>query len=428
MNVQQQTVAQAQPQQPTSPAMQQAQAAVAAAGWYPGYMMPGVGMPGMAGVPATGAAAAPAGVAPGGTVVAAAGPVPATGFAPGFDSRSCRGLYVGNLDTKVTDMLLYEIFSTIGLVESCKVIKDKNGISAGYGFVDYYDHETADRALTHLNGRKIYNSEIKVNWAYAGGQRGGEEAGATSKDHYHIFVGDLSPEIDDKALFKAFSAFGTISDARVMWDQNTGRSRGYGFVAFRSKQEAERALQEMNGEWLGNRAIRCNWANQKQMSGMESNSADYETVFNQSPPTNTTVYVGNLAPEINEPLVRSIFNEYGFIEEVRMQKDKGYAFLRYSTHEQAAKAITGVNGRTIGSKAVKCSWGKERSGGAGGVLGPSYPAAAPSYPAYYQPGVPPTYYAQPSVYNQQYYGSAGYGQQYQQYQQYGSGYEHPYSS
>jgi len=141
--------------------MQQAQAAVAAAGWYPGYMMPGVGMPGMVGVPPTGAVAPTAGGA-GGTVVASAGPVPATGFAPGFDSRSCRGLYVGNLDTKVkyktnrlhvaylvtsklefvrqhllkslcssscfnqvTDMLLYEIFSTIGLVESCKVIKDK---------------------------------------------------------------------------------------------------------------------------------------------------------------------------------------------------------------------------------------------------------------------------------------------------------------
>ena len=82
--------------------MQQAQAAVAAAGWYPGYMMPGVGMPGM---PATGVAAAP-GAAAGGTVVAAAGPVPAGGFAPGFDSRSCRGLYVGNLDTKVCEALL----------------------------------------------------------------------------------------------------------------------------------------------------------------------------------------------------------------------------------------------------------------------------------------------------------------------------------
>lgn len=53
------------------------------------------------------------------------------------------------------------------------------------------------------------------------------------------------------------------SEARVMWDQTTGKSRGFGFVAFRERQDAEQAIATMNGEWLGSRAIRCNWANQK---------------------------------------------------------------------------------------------------------------------------------------------------------------------
>ncbi len=48
-----------------------------------------------------------------------------------------------------------------------------------------------------------------------------------------------------------------------MWDMKTGRSRGYGFVAFRERPDAEKALSSMDGEWLGSRAIRCNWANQK---------------------------------------------------------------------------------------------------------------------------------------------------------------------
>ncbi len=51
--------------------------------------------------------------------------------------------------------------------------------------------------------------------------------------HYHVFVGDLGPEVNDEALGKAFGAFGTLSEARVMWDMNSGKSRGYGFLAFR---------------------------------------------------------------------------------------------------------------------------------------------------------------------------------------------------
>ena len=57
--------------------------------------------------------------------------------------------------------------------------------------------------------------------------------------------------------------YGIISEARVMWDQSTGKSRGFGFVAFRERADAEQAIATMNGEWLGSRAIRCNWANQK---------------------------------------------------------------------------------------------------------------------------------------------------------------------
>ena len=84
-----------------------------------------------------------------------------------------------------------------------------------------------------------------------------------TSNHFHIFVGDLSNEVNDEVLLQAFSAFGSVSEARVMWDMKTGRSRGYGFVAFRDRGDAEKALSSMDGEWLGSRAIRCNWANQK---------------------------------------------------------------------------------------------------------------------------------------------------------------------
>jgi RNA recognition motif-containing protein len=84
-----------------------------------------------------------------------------------------------------------------------------------------------------------------------------------TSNHFHIFVGDLSNEVNDEVLLQAFSAFGSVSEARVMWDMKTGHSRGYGFVAFRERVDAEKALSSMDGAWLGSRAIRCGWAIQK---------------------------------------------------------------------------------------------------------------------------------------------------------------------
>ena len=156
-----------------------------------------------------------------------------------------------------------------------------------------------------------------------------------------------------------------------MWDQNTGRSRGYGFVAFKRKEDAQRALTEMNGEWLGSRSIRCNWANQKGQAGMPvggpeslpglNNGMDYASVLTQAPITNTTVYVGNVTQDITEHAIRQIFNDYGVIDEVKVQPDKGFAFVRYANHDSAAKAICGAHSRLIGNRSIKCSWGKEKA-------------------------------------------------------------------
>eukprot|EP00741_Cyanophora_paradoxa_P003131 tig00000670_g3040.t1 len=79
------------------------------------------------------------------------------------------------------------------------------GSSSGYGFVDFYDHTTAGLALQALNGRYVYGYDLKVNWAFAGGQR------EDTSGHFHIFVGDLSSGVDDRALFGSFQQFGSIS-------------------------------------------------------------------------------------------------------------------------------------------------------------------------------------------------------------------------
>ncbi|KAJ5806501.1 RNA recognition motif domain eukaryote [Penicillium pulvis] len=310
-----------------------------------------------------------------------------------------RALYVGGLDPRVTEDILKQIFETTGHVVSVKIIPDKNVSDSdtslprqfrdatptfnskgyNYGFVEFDDPGAAERAMQTLNGRRIHQSEIRVNWAYQGNNTNKED----TSNHFHIFVGDLSNEVNDEILLQAFSAFGTISEARVMWDMKTGRSRGYGFVAFRDRVEADKALNAMDGEWLGSRAIRCNWANQKGQPSISQQQAmaamgmtpttpfghhhfptqgiqSYDMVATQTPQWQTTCYVGNLTPYTTQNDLIPLFQNFGYVLETRLQADRGFAFVKMDSHENAAMAICQLNGYNVNGRPLKCSWGKDR--------------------------------------------------------------------
>ncbi|KAK9813604.1 hypothetical protein WJX73_010245 [Symbiochloris irregularis] len=278
-----------------------------------------------------------------------------------FDPSSCKSLYVGNLHPYVNEAMLQEIFATLGPVAEVKVIKDKvTGMSAGYGFIKFLDHRAADLALQSINGRVLYGQEVRVNWAFQKDQR---EDTAT---HSHVFVGDLSSEVTDRLLFEAFQPTGGCSDARVMWDHSTGRSKGYGFVSFRSREEAENAIQAVNGSFIGHRRVRCGWAQHK----ADANASDITSV-DRSDPSNANVYVGNIAPEVSDAELRRHFQQFGNILEVKSYRKGSYGFVQFEQHVEAVHAIVGMNGQVVGGKPLKCSWGRHQtSRGPGGIAGP----------------------------------------------------------
>ncbi|CAG8955953.1 hypothetical protein HYALB_00001820 [Hymenoscyphus albidus] len=342
-----------------------------------------------------------------------------------------RALYVGGLDPRVTEDVLRQIFETTGHVQNVKIIPDKNvgavSISSptdlqnkgfNYGFVEYDDPGAAERAMQTLNGRRVHQAEIRVNWAYQSNTSNKED----TSNHFHIFVGDLSNEVNDEVLLQAFSAFGSVSEARVMWDMKTGRSRGYGFVAFRERQDAEKALSSMDGEWLGSRAIRCNWANQKGQPSISQQQAmsamgmtpttpfghhhfpthgvqSYDMIVQQTPAWQTTCYVGNLTPYTTQTDLIPLFQNFGYVVETRFQADRGFAFVKMDSHENAAMAICQLSGYNVNGRPLKCSWGKDKAPTADG-----FPAGTPTGYSPQAGQTPGGYSGTPSAYFPQYGG------------------------
>ncbi|XP_055376499.1 cytotoxic granule associated RNA binding protein TIA1 [Condylostylus longicornis] len=122
----------------------------------------------------------------------------------------------------------------------------------------------------------------------------------------------------------------------------------------------------MNGQWLGSRSIRTNWATRKPpatKADVNSKPLTFDEVYNQSSPTNCTVYCGGingaLSGTLTEEILQKTFSPFGTIQEIRVFKDKGYAFVRFSTKEAATHAIVAIHNSEINSQPVKCSWGKE---------------------------------------------------------------------
>uniref|UniRef100_A0A1I7RW23 Nucleolysin TIA-1/TIAR n=1 Tax=Bursaphelenchus xylophilus TaxID=6326 RepID=A0A1I7RW23_BURXY len=289
------------------------------------------------------------------------------GFNLSADDGQPRVLYVGNLDTSVTEEFVATLFSQMGRLVKTKVIFDTT--SDPYAFVEFADHNSATQALQAMNKRMLLNKEMKVNWA----TQPGTQSKVDTSRHFHVFVGDLSPEVDNKQLKDAFAPFGDVSDAKVIRDPQTTKSKGYGFVSYPKREEAERAIDQMNGQWLGRRTIRTNWATRKPNDNEggprgpggpphgHHHRGTYEDIYNQAGPDNTSVYIGNIPPSSTDDDVRQIFKRFGAVLDIRHFKAQGYSFVKFDSKESAAKAIFEMNGAEFMGQNIRCSWGKADS-------------------------------------------------------------------
>ena len=82
-----------------------------------------------------------------------------------------------------------------------------------------------------------------------------------------LYVGNLPYQTIEQDLLDLFEQIGQVTDASVITDRETGRSKGFGFVEMTNDQEAQSAIERLNGTFLGNRTITVNEARERQASG-----------------------------------------------------------------------------------------------------------------------------------------------------------------
>jgi len=240
-------------------------------------------------------------------------------------------LYVGDLNTDITEGMLFDQFNLVGPVASIRVCRDAlTRRSLGYAYVNYHNVVDAERALDSLNSTPIKGRPCRVMWS----QR---DPSLRKSGVGNIFIKNLHKDIDHKALYDTFSASGNILSCKVVTD-DTNKSKGYGFVHFETKEAAEKAISKVNGMMLNEQKVFVGpfVARKERLK-----STDGEQKY-------TNIYVKNIKEGVTEEQLKSLFQEFGTITNAAIMSDgngksKGFGFVNYETPEAAKKAVDALN-------------------------------------------------------------------------------------
>ncbi|MCJ1375466.1 hypothetical protein MMC20_006702 [Loxospora ochrophaea] len=170
-------------------------------------------------------------------------------------------VYIGNLDERVSDSLVWELMLQAGRIVNVHLPKDRvTQTHQGYGFVEFISEEDAEYAARIMNQVRLYGKPIRVNKASADKQKT-VEVGA------ELFVGNLDPMVTEQTLYDTFSRFGSLISAPKVARDDANLSKGYGFISFSAFEASDEAIANLNGQYLMNKEISVQYAYKKDGKG-----------------------------------------------------------------------------------------------------------------------------------------------------------------
>ncbi|KAJ3403036.1 Protein phosphatase PP2A regulatory subunit B, partial [Chytriomyces hyalinus] len=244
------------------------------------------------GVPAGVAPLTEAQLPPGGVVIA---PTPQS------------SLYVGELDPSVTEAMLFELFSMVGPVASIRVCRDTiTRRSLGYAYVNFHNNiESGERAMETLNYTVLKGRPIRIMWS-------NRDPTLRRSGTGNIFIKNLDESIDNKALHDTFSAFGNILSCKVALDES-GNSKGYGFVHYETLESAESAIKHVNGMLLNDKQV---------FVGLHVARKERQSKIDELRGQFTNIYCKNLDEAVTDEQFQEMFGAFGAIVSAVVSRDE----------------------------------------------------------------------------------------------------------
>lgn len=271
---------------------------------------------------------------------------------PSIRKSGVGNIFIKNLDKTIDNKALYDTFSAFGNILSCKIAMDENG-SKGYGFVHFETEEAARNSIEKVNGMLLNQKKVFVGRFMTRRERI-EMMGDRAKKFTNVYVKNFGDALDDVKMRDLFTTCGAIVSCKVMSD-DSGKSRGFGFVSFEEHEAAQKAVDDLNGSEIGGHTIFVGRAQKKAERHAELKEK-FERLKQErmSRYQGVNLYVKNLDDTIDDETLRKEFSQFGTITSAKVMcengRSKGFGFVCFSSPEEATKAVTEMNGRIVVSK------------------------------------------------------------------------------
>lgn len=170
-------------------------------------------------------------------------------------------VYIGNIDERATSTMVYEIMLQMGTIHNIHMPRDRvTQTHQGFGFVEFRTPADAEYAANVMNGVKLYGKSLRVNKASADKQK-------TADVGAELFVGNLDPMVDEKILWDTFSRFGPLLSTPKVAREESGASKGFGFVSFADFDSSDAAVNNLHGQYILSKEVSVQYAFKKDGKG-----------------------------------------------------------------------------------------------------------------------------------------------------------------
>ncbi|KAL8064745.1 hypothetical protein ABFX02_01G111600 [Erythranthe guttata] len=197
-----------------------------------------------------------------------------------WDNR--RKLFVLNLPWAFSVVDIKKLFGECGVVDDVEIIKQKDGKSRGFAFVTMATGEEAQAAILKYDSHELSDRIIRVEFAkqFKRPIRTSESVVSSSipagETRHKLYVSNLGWKVRSTDLREFFSSKFKPLSVKVVFDSPSGKSAGYGFVSFATKEEADSAISQLNGTELLGRPVRLKAASEKNIIGTSQTKQEKE--------------------------------------------------------------------------------------------------------------------------------------------------------